>query len=66
MFPVFVCFVALIAKVFLLFLSWTVSHTLLEIQKVYKLELDANAEFNGHETLASSTGHSLGGGSGPT
>jgi hypothetical protein len=63
MFPVFVCFVALIAKVLLLFLSWTVSHTLLEIQKVYKVELDANAEFNGHETMASATGDSFSGGS---
>jgi hypothetical protein len=62
MFPVFVCFVALIAKVLFLFLAWTVSYTLLEIQKVYKVELDANAEFNGYETLASATGDSLGGG----
>jgi len=61
MFPVFVCFVALIAKVLFLFLSWTVSYTLLEIQKVYKLELDANAEFNGYETMACAARDSTGG-----
>jgi hypothetical protein len=60
MFPVFICFVALIAKVLFLFLSWTVSHTLLEVQKVYKLELDANAEFNGYETMVGSPRDSIG------
>jgi hypothetical protein len=55
MFAIFVCFVALIAKVLFLFLSWSVSYSILQAENYYKEDF-TNAEFHGHETIEGSRG----------
>jgi len=50
MFAIFVCIVALIAKVTVLLIAWSVSHTLLLVKENYKLDFE-NAEFDGYETI---------------
>jgi len=52
MFPIFVCIVALIAKVLFFLLAWSVSHTIYLIEEKYNSDFK-NAEFNGRETLES-------------
>jgi hypothetical protein len=50
MFPIFVCIVALIAKVLFLFLTWRVSYTFYQLEEGLKYTYK-NAEFDGYETF---------------